>query len=233
MKIDIKSRFFKNILFSHDCLNNRIKITTERAVQLDTDLWGADLRRANLRRANLGKANLGHADLGGSDLRKANLKEANLGRADTKRANFGGANLMGANLGETNFEGADLRDTDLRGANLWGANFGGANLRGANLWGTHLGDADLRRADLTGADIRETYLGNKKTSIKEIMQIGPVGSRGDYTIAFRCTSSIEISCGCRWLDLDGFEETVLEEHGSNIYGKQYIAMIHFLRDLWK
>ena len=64
MKIEIKSRFSLEILFSHECENNSVAITLAAAINAKANLYGANLYAANLRSANLYGANLGDADLG-------------------------------------------------------------------------------------------------------------------------------------------------------------------------
>jgi len=66
MKIEIKSRFYLQILFSHECEDNSVAITLAAAINAKANLYGADLRGANLRGANLYGANLRGADLGES-----------------------------------------------------------------------------------------------------------------------------------------------------------------------
>ena len=85
MKIEIKSRFSLEILFSHECEDNSVAITLAAAINAK-----ADLRSANLY----------DADLYGADLRSANLYGANLYGANLYGANLGDANLYGANLGD-------------------------------------------------------------------------------------------------------------------------------------
>ena len=104
-KIEIKDRFNNEVIYSHECKNNTLKITCMKAVFDKISLYGADLYGADLR----------GADLYGADLRDADLR---------------GADLYGADL-----YGADLRDADLRGADLRGADLYGADLRGADLCG--------------------------------------------------------------------------------------------------
>ena len=121
MKIEIKSRFSLEVLFSHECEDNSVAVTLVAAINA--------------------KANLRSADLYGADLRSANLYGANLY----------GADLRGADLGDADLRGADLGDADLRAANLYGANLRGADLRGADLGGANLRGADLGDAGkLTG-----------------------------------------------------------------------------------
>ena len=73
MKIEIKSRFTADVLFSFECENNSIKLTLHAALKAKADLRGADLRGANLYGANLRGADLYGADLRGADLRGADL----------------------------------------------------------------------------------------------------------------------------------------------------------------
>jgi hypothetical protein len=75
-------------------------------------------------------------------------------------------------------EPADLRGADLRGIDLRGANLRGAALRGA----------DLRKTKLGGACLRDVAIDQK------ILQIGPIGSRNDYTF-YRVEEDI-VQCGC-------------------------------------
>ena len=81
MKIEIKSRFSLEVLFSHECEDNSVAITLAAAINAKTDLRGADLRGADLRGANLYGANLYGANLRSADLRGADLYGANLGDA--------------------------------------------------------------------------------------------------------------------------------------------------------
>src|SRR3990167_4090239 len=126
MKIEIKSRFNANILFTVEA--ESLKVALEIAVKSE-----ADLSEANLSGANLSGANLSGANLSRADLYEANLSGADLFRANLSRANLSEANLYGANLSEANLYGANLSRADLYGADLSGANLSGANLSGANL----------------------------------------------------------------------------------------------------
>ena len=71
MKIEIKSRFSLEVLFSHECEDNSVAITLAAAINAKANLgyanlYGANLRGADLRGADLGGANLRGADLGGA-----------------------------------------------------------------------------------------------------------------------------------------------------------------------
>jgi len=118
------------------------------------------------------------------------------------------------------------------GADLRGAYLGGADLRGAYLRGADLGGADLRGADLRDADLGDAYLGDKNNPILDIKQIGNIGSRGGFTIAFKCEKSIQIKCGCWFGTIDEFAERVKEAHGDTKYGDEYRAAIQFFRTVF-
>ena len=143
MLIKIKNRYNGNVLFSHDCEENTLKITLDMARKAQADLAGADLTGADLTGADLK-----YADLTGADLKYADLAGADLAGADLKYADLKCADLTGADL-----TGADLKYADLTGANLKYANLAGANLKYADLTGADLKYADLAGADLTGANL--------------------------------------------------------------------------------
>ena len=129
-----------------------------------------------------------------------------------------GANLYGANLYGANLYGADLRGANLRGADLRGANLYGADLRGANLYGANLRGANLRGADLRGAK-----------GIKDILFIGPIGSRRDYLMATKKDDdSIEIRTGCFTGTIDEFKKSVKETHGKSDHAKAYLAALDLI-----
>ena len=121
----------------------------------------------------------------------------------------------GADLG-----GADLRGAYLRGADLRGADLRGAYLRGADLGGAYLGGAYLRGAYLGGAD--------KITSIDDILLIGPIGSRADYTHIYCTDKGIYVKCGCFFGTVDEFASKVKDTHGDNKFATQYLKVIDFV-----
>jgi len=213
MKIEIKSWITNSILFFHDCENNTIKITLEVGIKV--------------------RANLSRADLSGADLSRANLSGANLSRADLSGADLSGANLSGANLSRANLSGAYLSGANLSGADLSGANLSGADLSGANLSRANLSRAYLSGAYLSGAYLSRAYLLDKENPIEDIKQIGNIGSRGGFTICFKLKKSITINCGCFWGSISEFEKKVKEAHGNNEHGKNYKAMIKFIKTIWK
>ena len=160
--------------------------------------------------------------MGAADLRKADLRDAYLA----------GADLQGADLCD-----ADLRDADLRGADLRYAGMRRADMRGADLRGADLCDADLREANLQGANLLGTDLYGANLSQK-IVQIGPIGSRNDYTV-YRVEEDI-VQCGC-WREYAGgsladfiarVNETYPEgnEDGAK-YRREYLAVIAMFQAL--
>jgi uncharacterized protein YjbI with pentapeptide repeats len=88
---------------------------------------------------------------------------------------------------------------------LGGANLGGANLRGANLGGA-----------------------DKITSIDDILLIGPIGSRADYTHIYRTDKGVYVKCGCFFGTVDEFASKVKDTHGDNKYANQYFKVIDFV-----
>lgn len=163
MKIEIRDRYTNDVIFSHDCENNTIKLTVLLAIDNKISLANANLSDANLEGANLSYANLIGANLSYANLSYADLKGANLRGADLI-----GANLIGANLRGTNLNLADLEGANLIGANLRGANLEGANLSDANLIGANLIDAIGNMREICSMQI-ETY---KIAFTKDILQIG-------------------------------------------------------------
>jgi hypothetical protein len=142
--------------------------------------------------------------------RDAYLRDADLRDAYLRDADLSGANLSGANL-----SGAYLRDANLRGANLSGANLRDANLRGADLSGANLRDADLSDA-------------GKIKSVDDILLIGPIGSRADYTHIYRTDKGVYVKCGCFFGTVDEFASKVKDTHGDNKYANQYFKVIDFV-----
>jgi hypothetical protein len=94
---------------------------------------------------------------------------------------------------------------------------GGAGLGGANLRGADLGGANLRGADLYGA--------GKITSVADILLIGPIGSRSDYTHFYRTDKGVYVKCGCFFGTVDEFASKVKDTHGDNKYANQYLKVI--------
>jgi len=153
----------------------------------------------------------------------------------------GGADLRGADLRGADLRGADLGWAYLRGADLRGAYLRGADLRGADLRGADLGWADLRGADLRGADLGGTKLqdntGKELLLVGErpFLQIGPLGSRADYLVAFLTDAGVYVLAGCFFDTLAAFEGAVVEMHGTTVYATEYqmaVALIRHHAEHW-
>ena len=137
--------------------------------------------------------------------------------------------IFGNVLFEFSKENNTIKDTVeeavRRGADLSGADLSGADLRDANLRGAYLSGADLRDANLSGAYLRGA---GKITSVDDILLIGPIGSRADYTHIYRTDKGIFIKCGCFFGTVEEFASKVKDTHGDNKYANQYLKVIYFV-----
>ena len=82
--------------------------------------------------------------------------------------------------------------------------------------------ANLVRANLARADLADAK------GIRDILSIGPIGSRRDYLQALRTDDGIVIHTGCFSGPLADFKAAVQSTHGDNEYGQHYrlaIALI--------
>ena len=119
--------------------------------------------------------------------------------------------------------GADLSDASLSGADLSGANLSGAN---------------LSRADLSGADLSGANLKNKEKLVgkRPIFQIGPIGSRCAYFVAYITDKGLRFDAGCqRQITREVFEDRLAELHGENDHAKEYraaLALIDAHAEIW-
>jgi hypothetical protein len=78
MKIEIKSWLTKEVIWSHECEGNTIKLTVEAAVRAGVSLNYANLNNANLNNAELNNAELNNAELNDAKLNNAELNYAKL-----------------------------------------------------------------------------------------------------------------------------------------------------------
>ena len=123
-------------------------------------------------------------------------------------------------LADEEGERANLCNANLCNANLCNANLRDANLCGANLHGANLCDADLYGANLYGA---------KLYGAKNILAVGPIGSRLDITYAVKYRDRIMIKCGCFWGDLEQWQAQCRATHGDNSHAAAYAAAADFIR----
>ena len=159
----------------------------------------------------------------GADLSGADLSYINLIRAD-----LSGAKLCGADLSYTNLIRADLIRADLGYANLSDADLSYANLSDANLSGVNLSDANLSYANLKN---KEKLVGKRP-----IFQVGPVGSRCAYFVAYITDKGLRFDAGCqRQITREVFESRLTELHGENEHAKEYravLALIDAHAEIW-
>ena len=148
------------------------------------------------------------------------------------------ANLSRANLSRANLSRADLSRADLSGAYLSRANLSGANLSGAYLSRADLSGADLSGANLSGANLSGAYLRNKEKLVgkRPIFQVGPVGSRCAYFVAYITDKGLRFDAGCqRQITREVFESLLTERHGENEHAKEYravLALIDAHAEIW-
>ena len=90
-------------------------------------------------------------------------------------------------------------------------------------------------ADLRGADLRGAIIGRDSTGAnlsinnnEEICIVGPIGSRLDYTTAYKTDKGIYIKCGCFFGAIENFEEAVEETHKGHQHEKTYKELIRFI-----
>ncbi len=169
----------------------------------------------------------------GAYLSCANLRGANLSCTDLSGANLSCAYLSCANLSCANLSCADLSCADLSDAKMSCADLSCANLRGANL-----SCAKMSCTDLRGANLSDAYLKNKEKLVgkRPIFQIGPIGSRCAFFVAYVTDKGLRFDAGCqRQITREVFEERLTELHGENDHAKEYraaLALIDAHAEIW-
>ena len=109
----------------------------------------------------------------------------------------------------------------------------GADLRGANLSRADLSGANLSRADLSCA-----YLKNNEKLVGErpILQVGPIGSRCAYFVAYITDQGLRFDAGCQQqITREVFEDRLTQMHGENEHAKEYraaLALIDAHAEIW-
>ena len=160
-------------------------------------------------------------------------REGNSVRLTLELAIKSDANLSDANLSYANLSGADLSGACLSYANLSGACLSYANLSGAYLSGANLSGANLRGAYLSGANLKNK---EKLVGKRPIFQVGPVGSRCAYFVAYITDKGLRFDAGCqRQITREVFESRLTELHGENEHAKEYravLALIDAHAEIW-
>ena len=123
-------------------------------------------------------------------------------------------------------EGADLRDANLRDANLRDANLSCASLSCANLSGANLSGASLSGANMSDACLRD---GARLIGARPVVQVGPIGSRSDWLVAYLTDGGIRIDAGCqRQIARAEFETRLANTHGDNQHASEYRAALAYI-----
>ena len=133
--------------------------------------------------------------------------------------------VLGSVLFEYEKENNSVKDTIVE-AVKGGAYLGSAYLCGADLRGAYLRGADLGSAYLRGADLG---CWGKIQSLSDILQVGAIGSRKEYTTIFHTDKGVFVQCGCFRGTLDEFEAKVKETHQGNKHERDYLALIEFVK----
>ena len=119
-------------------------------------------------------------------------------------------------------EGNNIRLT-LEVAIKSGTNLSGAYLSGTNLSGAHLSGAYIKNAE-------------KLVGSRPILQIGPIGSRCEYLVAYITDKGLRFDAGCQCqITREVFENRLTEQHGENEHAKEYraaLALIDAHAEIW-
>ena len=114
----------------------------------------------------------------------------------------------------------------------------GADLSRADLSGADLSGADLSGADLSHANLSRANLKNKEKLVgkRPIFQVGPVGSRCAYFVAYITDKGLRFDAGCqRQITREVFESRLTELHGENEHAREYraaLALIDAHAEIW-
>ena len=102
----------------------------------------------------------------------------------------------------------------------------GADLSGADLSGAYLSGADLSCACLRDAVLRD---GVRLIGARPVVQVGPIGSRGDWLVAYLTDGGIRIDAGCqRQITRAEFETRLANTHGDNQHAREYRAALAYI-----
>jgi hypothetical protein len=160
----------------------------------------------------------------------ASLDGASLVGASLDGARLVGASLVGASLDGASLVGASLDGARLVGASLVGASLDGASLVGASLDGASLDRASLDRARLVGASLVGASLdnGEKLKGERPILQIGPLGSRCAYFVAYLSDKGVRLRAGCFYGTTAEFRAKLKETHDGNQHAVEYKAALNLI-----
>ena len=103
------------------------------------------------------------------------------------------------------------------------ANLSRANLSGANLYGADLSRANLSGANLDGADLDDK---SKLIGDRPILQIGPIGSRCAYFVAYLTDNGLRLRAGCFFGTRAEFLSRL--ENSDSVTQKEYRSALHLI-----
>jgi len=90
-------------------------------------------------------------------------------------------------------------------------------------------DRGGERAYLSDANLSGAYLSDANLSwAKNILSIGPGGSREDMLYAVKNADCIMIKAGCFWGTIDEFRAAVTKTHGDNKHARYYEAACNLI-----
>jgi hypothetical protein len=92
----------------------------------------------------------------------------------------------------------------------------------ADLSGANLSGADLSGAYLSGADLSND---EKLVGERPIFQLGPIGSRCAYLIAYVTDKGLRLRAGCFFGNRAEFEARLSDTHGENDHAVEYRAAL--------
>ena len=81
-------------------------------------------------------------------------------------------------------------------------------------------------ANLVGANLGES---SKLQNTSDVLIVGLIGSRRDYTTIFHADKGVFVRCGCFKGTLDEFEAKVKKNHNGSKHEKDYLALIQFAK----
>ena len=91
---------------------------------------------------------------------------------------------------------------------------------------------------MNGANLSGAYLKNNENLVgrRPVFQIGPIGSRCAYFIAYVTDQGLRFDAGCqRQITREVFEDRLYELHGENEHAKEYraaLALIDAHAEIW-
>ena len=77
--------------------------------------------------------------------------------------------------------------------------------------------------------------GIKLIGDRPILQIGPIGPRSAYLLAFFTNAGIRLWAGCFFETIEDFEDRLKTEYGDNKHAREYRAALELVRshsELW-